>query len=108
MCQAAVLLVLLAVGYWVLTLSQTQQKPLNIVGRILGVIILLGALGGLICGAMCTVRGGSCGSSMCASSGKAACGMKAGCDKPCGAGKAGCPMMDKAAAAPAAEAPAKK
>lgn len=70
------LLITVAVGYWVLTISQSQQKPLGLIGRILGGIIILLALGSLICGAICK---GTCGSPMC-SANSSKCGVvKAGC-----------------------------
>ncbi len=71
------LLVCVAVGYWVLTISQSQQKPLDLIGRILGGLIILVAIGGIVCGMVHRMRGSD------------------GCS-PCGAAAGhGCPMMDK-------------
>ncbi len=75
------LLVALAAGYWVLTLSQSQGRPLDLLGRILGGLILLVSVAGLICA---TVFG--------------SCRMW---KKACGNPKLGCPM-----AAPGGDAPA--
>lgn len=47
--KAAFLLLTLAAGYWVLTLAQKQAKPLNLIGRIIGLVILVASLGGLVC-----------------------------------------------------------
>jgi thiol:disulfide interchange protein len=47
--------ILLAVGYWVLTLSQNQKRPLDVLGRIIGVIILLASLASLISSAFVCV-----------------------------------------------------
>jgi len=51
--HSSLLLISLAVGYWVLTVSQNQSKALNLLGRILGALILIVSLGGLICSAVC-------------------------------------------------------
>jgi hypothetical protein len=86
-------LVTLAVGYWVLTISQSQQRPLDVVGRVVGFVIMLVAFFGLVCTSMCRMNGGSCGSNWCgAPRGDAGCGMMK---------KAACPMMDKTMADPA-------
>lgn len=56
MSKVPLLLLALAVGYWVLTLSQSQGKPLDLIGRITGGIILLVALGGLLCAGLCGMK----------------------------------------------------
>jgi hypothetical protein len=78
-----VYLVTLAVGYWVLTISQSQQRPLDILGRVVGVIILVVSLLGSICTMTCGHRGGSCGMAWCGAPRPSGCGMMA---------KGGCPM----------------
>lgn len=47
--KVSFLLVAMAVGYWVLTLSVKQGKPLDKLGRILGIFILIVSFVGLIC-----------------------------------------------------------
>jgi hypothetical protein len=47
--KAAVLLLALAAGYGVLVLSQSQSRPLNVIGRVIGGIVLVVSLIGLIC-----------------------------------------------------------
>lgn len=68
------LLIAIALGYWVLTLARNQQKPLDLIGKILGTIITLGALLSLICFAVCA---------------KKACAMKSGGAMACHAPMAG-------------------
>jgi len=64
MIVAPLLLIALAGGYAVLVMSQHQQSPLDALGRWLGSFILLVALTGLVCTAVCALRcryGGACG-----------------------------------------------
>jgi len=49
--KVPLMLLALAVGYWVLTLSEKQKKPMDLVGRLIGGLIVLVALLGLICSA---------------------------------------------------------
>lgn len=53
---AAVLLISLAAGYGVLVLSQNQPRPLDAIGRGVGGLILLVALIGLVCSAVCGMK----------------------------------------------------
>jgi hypothetical protein len=53
--SAALMLLALAAGYWVLTISQSQQKPLDKLGRLVGGFILLVSIVGLVAGAICRV-----------------------------------------------------
>ena len=67
MGKVPLLLLAMVGGYWVLTLSQQQQKPLDLLGRIVGGIVLLIATGGLLCAAffgLCRWKGCS-GASWC-------------------------------------------
>jgi len=50
--RVSLLLLALAVGYGVLVLSQSQTKPLNTLGRIIGGIILVVGFVGLLCSAI--------------------------------------------------------
>ena len=50
--KVGMLLVALGVGYWILTLADKQNAPLDILGRIIGSLILLVAVAGLICTAV--------------------------------------------------------
>lgn len=77
--KVPLLLLALAAGYAVLVLSQSQQRPLDVLGRFLGGLVVLVSLVGLLCVAVCSVW---CGWSrchqggMCPSSGKPPhCGM---------------------------------
>lgn len=54
--KAVILLLALAAGYGVLVLSQYQQRPLNVIGRVVGGIILVVSFIGLICVAVCGVK----------------------------------------------------
>jgi hypothetical protein len=47
------LLLSLVGGYWVLTLAINQAKTLNVVGKIVGVVVMLVAVCGLVCMALC-------------------------------------------------------
>ena len=79
---SAWLLVAIAVGYWVLTLAARQEKVLRVLGWITGGLIVLVALGGLVCGAVCgrKAMGGACAVGKTAMGHPAGCpGMKAGC-----------------------------
>jgi len=49
--KVPLMLLALGVGYWVLTLSEKQKKPLDLFGRIIGGLIILVTLAGLICSA---------------------------------------------------------
>lgn len=64
--RATFLLVALAVGYWVLVLANNQEKPLNLIGRIVGWVILAVALIGLICSAVAGYCLWRCPSGKCA------------------------------------------
>lgn len=54
--RASILLLTLAVGYGVLVLSQSQQRPLNVLGRIIGGVILVVSIIGLGCVAFCGMK----------------------------------------------------
>ena len=95
MHKITLLMLTLAVGYWVLTLAQTQPKPLDKLGRIIGGLILIGALIGAICISVCRL---GCAKGWCPPSGggKMMCSMGAGA--PCGAKsrcEAGSPCAEK-------------
>jgi hypothetical protein len=49
MSKVPMLLLALAAGYAVLVLSNSQQRPLDVLGRILGSLILLISFVGLLC-----------------------------------------------------------
>jgi hypothetical protein len=51
--KIAFLLVALALGYWVLTLAENQSPGLRTVGRVSGWVIMVVAVGGLLCSAVC-------------------------------------------------------
>ncbi|OVE77293.1 hypothetical protein BVX98_03105 [bacterium F11] len=53
--KVSILLLALAVGYWVLTVADKQKKPLDILGRIVGGIILFVSICGLLCNAICGI-----------------------------------------------------
>jgi len=55
MGKIPLLLLALGVGYWVLTLSQKQGRPLNILGRVIGGIIMVVSFVGLLCVAVSRV-----------------------------------------------------
>jgi len=64
--KIGLLLITIAVGYWVLTLAQKQPKPLNTIGRILGSLICLVSILGIVCmlacgGRSCKLAGSKCG-----------------------------------------------
>lgn len=87
--KAAVLLIALAVGYWVLTLAKKENAPLDKLGRFVGGLILAVSLIGLLCVAACGVmsmwcgRGGGMGCSpasmMCPAGGPKSATMKGAC-----------------------------
>ena len=62
---APLTVIALAAGYGVWVLSQRQQRPLDVVGRVLGLIIVLASIIGLLClacaGVSCWRIKGSCG-----------------------------------------------
>lgn len=89
--KAAFLLVALALGYWVLTLADNQADRLKLIGRITGWLVMVVAVGGLLCSAFAGM-----------------CGRKKMCATP-GAMMGGCPMhkaamMNHGGAAPEPEA----
>lgn len=55
MFHVPLLLLSLAAGYGVLILSERQDRPLDVLGRVIGGIIVLVAAIGLICIATCSV-----------------------------------------------------
>ena len=55
-CSAGLLLLALASGYAVLTLSNKQERPLDLLGRIIGGTILIVSVVGLLCTAVCGIR----------------------------------------------------
>lgn len=69
--KVPLLLIALAAGYTVLTMSQGQKRPLDVLGRIVGGLILVVSFVGLLCVAACALRW--CGkSAMCSYPGKSA------------------------------------
>ena len=53
------LLIAMALGFWVLTLADNNANPLKLVGRVTGWLIMIVSVGGLICSAvfgMCHMR----------------------------------------------------
>lgn len=87
--HVAPLLISLAVGYAVLVFAKRESKPLNLIGKIIGWLVVVVAFVGLICSA----AAGLC--RMCPSS-KKACG-PAAVSCPLGGPRAACPM-DKSSA----------
>lgn len=61
----ALLLLCLAAGYGVLVLSQYQTRPLDVIGRIIGGLVLIVSFIGLLCVAVCSFRCGSRNAGMC-------------------------------------------
>ena len=49
------LLLAMVGGYWVLTLSDKQNKPLDKLGRLVGGFILVVSFVGVICGIVCHI-----------------------------------------------------
>lgn len=60
--KVSLLLMALAAGYAVLVLANKQERPLDVLGRILGGLILVVSFVGLLCVAVCKIgcRMGSC------------------------------------------------
>ncbi len=56
--EIAGLLVVAAVGYWVLERASTQKGQLRQVGLLVGSLILIGSLLGTVCAVVC--MGGAC------------------------------------------------
>jgi hypothetical protein len=54
--RVALILLALAVGYGVLVLSQNQIKPLDVLGRFIGGLILIVSFVGLLCIAACAIK----------------------------------------------------
>ena len=52
------LLLVLGFGYWILTLANKQDRPLDVIGRVVGGLVVLVSLVGLVCIAVCGVRYG--------------------------------------------------
>lgn len=74
--KIAFLLLTMAVGYGVLVLSQKQTRPLDVLGRIVGGIILVVSFVGLLCTAWCGSKRWCNKSAMCDySGGKKVCPM---------------------------------
>ena len=76
--KVSLLLMALAAGYAVLVLANKQGRPLDVLGRILGALILLVSSIGLVCMAACSLKCkmGSCGpksAAMCDSGPKKDC-----------------------------------
>jgi len=66
--KIALLLAVIAVGYWVLTLAEKQKGRLKITGRVLGIFILIFSLGGVLCGSVykwCKYKKSGCSVSQC-------------------------------------------
>ena len=53
--KVPLLLLALAAGYAVLVLSQRQERPLDVLGRFLGALILVVSFVGLLCVAWCSL-----------------------------------------------------
>jgi hypothetical protein len=60
--KVSMLLLALAAGYAVLVLANKQERPLDVLGRILGGLILVVSFVGLLCVAICRIgcRMGAC------------------------------------------------
>lgn len=58
------LLLSLAAGYGVLVLSNKQERPLDKLGRVIGGLVLLGALAGLLWPLVCAAKY-MCGNTSC-------------------------------------------
>ena len=54
--KVAMLLLTLAAGYGVMVLSQGQKRPLDVLGRFIGGLILIVSFVGLVCVAACGVH----------------------------------------------------
>lgn len=72
--KISLLLLALAVGYGVLVLSQSQQKPLDTLGRIIGGVILVVSIIGLFCIAFAGMKSRCSSKVMCPWSGSAPVG----------------------------------
>ncbi len=79
--KVPLLLLALAAGYAVLVISNKQERPLDVLGRVIGGLVLLGAVAGLVCAGICAMK--------CA---------KMSCDT--GMMKSGCPMTSSENPAP--------
>ena len=90
------LLVTMAIGYWVLTLSQKVERPLDKLGRFIGGFVLLVSFLGLLCSAIC----GICYMRSCRTGAMGA----QGCSYPMK--KMGCPFQASSSPAAAEEKPA--
>ncbi len=52
--KVSALLLCLAAGYGTLVLSNKQERPLDVLGRLIGAVILLVSFVGLLCTAVCS------------------------------------------------------
>ena len=71
--KVALLLLALAAGYAVLALSQRQERPLDVLGRLTGGLILLVTVAGLVGMTICGI---GCKMGRCGKNDTASCSMK--------------------------------